>query len=160
MLSLGREALDDGEEEHKRVVEERVNLIMKTRKMGRFGKTAVAGFAALMMLAESVTAFACPAELPEEVCTCDEEGHEGCGEVILYDEQFVDEEGNIYPAHTVNGRVFCLGHVKVDGYFQTHVKNDNGGCTVKTYKATQCAYCYTIWLGDLYATSIYPKCIH
>lgn len=160
MLSLGRKALDGSEEEHKRFIVERVNLIMKIRKMGRFGKAAVAGFAAFMMLAESVTAFACPAELPGEVCTCDEEGHEGCGEVILYDEQFVDEEGNIYPAHTINGRVFCIKHDIVEGYLQNHYKNDDGSCTVKTYKATTCIYCNTIWMGDLVSTRKYVKCPH
>lgn len=165
MLSLGRKALDGSEEEHESIIVERVNLIMKIRKMGRFGKAAVAGFAALMMLAESVTAFACPAEpqFPEGVCTCGEEGHEGCegcGEVILYDEQFVDEEGNIYPSHTISMRLPCFKHEKVEGYLQNHYKYDDGSCTVKTYKATTCLICDTIWMGDLVSARKYVTCPH
>lgn len=129
---------------------------MKTRKMRNLRKTIVAGFAAFMMLAESLTAFAAPVEHPEEGCT-----EEGCvchGEV-LYDEQFVDMDGNIHPVGP-SGRVFCIKHDIVDGYYQTHVKNDDGGCTVKTYKGKTCIYCHTIWLGDLYSTAKFVKCPH
>lgn len=149
-------------QEHERFGLRKGNLTMKTRKMRNLRKMFVAGAAAFLLMAESVTAFACPAVHEEPVAGCTEEGHdhEGCGEVILYDEQFVDAEGNIRPASLVNGRVFCLKHDKVPGYFQTHVKNADGGCTVKTYEGVTCIYCETIWLGDLYATSKYGKCPH
>ncbi len=117
----------------------------------------VAGATAFLMFAESVTAFACPAEPHDETaCACGEEH----GAVVLYDEQFVDEEGNITPASGIQGRVICFKHDIISGYFQTHVKNDKGGCTVKTYKSTQCIYCNTIWLGDLCAVDEYTKCPH
>ncbi|MCI9570998.1 MAG: hypothetical protein HFH97_00055 [Lachnospiraceae bacterium] len=130
---------------------------MKTRKMRNFRKAMVAGATAFLMFAESVTAFACPAEPHDETaCACGEEH----GAVVLYDEQFVDEEGNITPVSGIQGRVICFKHDIISGYFQTHVKNDKGGCTVKTYESTQCIYCNTIWLGDLYEVAEYVKCPH
>ena len=157
----GARALEGRRPKCNKVVEcekvvERVNLVMKTRKMRHLKKALVAGLAAFMMLAESVTAFACPADGHDEGCTCSEEH----GTVILYDEQFVDEDGNISPVSGINPRGFCFKHEIVSGYYQTHVKNSSGGCTVKTYYSTQCIYCNTIWLGDLYAVEEHAKCPH
>lgn len=121
-------------------------------------RTVVAGLAAFMMLAQSVTAFACPAEPHDEVnCECEEGAHGTC---VLYDEQFVDMDGNITPVSGISGRTLCFKHRIVEGYFQTHVKDGKGGCTVKTYHSTQCVYCYTIWMGDLCATGRYVTCPH
>lgn len=132
--------------------------MMKTKKMRNLKRTVVAGLAAFMMLAESVTAFACPAEPHDEAhCDC-AEGE--CNADILYDRQFVDMDGNITPVSGVSGRVLCLKHRIVQGYYQTHVKNDTGGCTVKTYNSTQCVYCNTIWVTDLYAIDRFTTCTH
>lgn len=129
---------------------------MKVQKMKKMKRTMVAGLAAFMMLAESVTAFACPAEPHDADCGCGEEH----GAVILYDEQFVDEDGNITPVSGISERTICLGHRIVEGYYQTHVKDGKGGCTVKTYHSTQCVYCFTIWIGDLCSVDMSVKCPH
>lgn len=132
---------------------------MKTQKMRHFGKTFVAGLAAFMMLAQPFTAAACPAEahLDGEECT---EEHSVLGEPIFYDAQFVDEDGNVYPVSEISPQVFCIGHEKVNGYFQTHVKDGKGGCTVKTYKSVKCVICDTIWVGDLVNISEFVTCPH
>lgn len=136
---------------------ERVNLIMRTQKMRHMKKALVAGLAAFMMLAESVTAYACPAEIhDEEHCTCAGEH----GTDMLYDAQFVDEDGNVTPVSGINPRVLCLKHEIVSGYYQTHVRDGKGGCTVKMYHSTQCVYCNTIWVGDLCAVEENVKCPH
>ena len=127
---------------------------MKVQKMKKMKRTMVAGLVAFMMLAESVTAFA--AEPHDAGCG----GGEEHGAVILYDEQFVDEDGNITPVSGISAQTICLGHRIVKGYFQTHVDDGKGGCVVKTYHSTQCVYCYTIWMGDLYAVTEYVKCPH
>ena len=127
---------------------------MKVQKMKKMKRTMVAGLVAFMMLAESVTAFA--AEPHDAGCGCGEEH----GAVILYDEQFVVEDGNITPVSGISAQVFCWGHRIVEGYYQTHVKNDNGGCTVKTYYSTKCVYCDTVWVGDLFSADTYAKCPH
>nr|WP_304578775.1 hypothetical protein [uncultured Acetatifactor sp.] len=127
---------------------------MKVQKMKKMKRTMVAGLAAFMMLAESVTAFA--AEPHDAGCGCGEEH----GAVILYDEQFVDEDGNITPVSGISAQVFCFGHRIVEGYFQTHVADGKGGCVVKTYHSTKCVYCDTVWVGALYSTDTYAKCPH
>lgn len=131
---------------------------MKTQMTRRFGKTVVAGLAAFMMLAQPFTAAACPAE-PHVETECDEE-HGAEGSVIFYDAQFVDGDGNVYPVSEISARVFCPGHEKVNGYFQTHVSDGKGGCTVKTYEGVKCVICDTIWLGDLIRITTYAKCPH
>ena len=127
---------------------------MKVQKMKKMKRTMVAGLVAFMMLAESVTAFA--AEPHDAGCGCGEEH----GAVILYDEQFVDEDGNITPVSGISEHVICLGHRIVEGYFQTHVADGKGGCVVKTYHSTKCVYCDTVWVGALYSTDTYAKCPH
>lgn len=118
----------------------------------------MAGLAVFMMLAQSVTAFACPAEPHDEVnCECEEGAHGTC---VLYDEQFVDMDGNITPVSGISERLICLKHKIVEGYFQTHVDNGKGGCTVKTYESTRCIYCNTIWMGGLYAIDEFTRCPH
>lgn len=130
---------------------------MKTRKMRNLKRTVVAGLAAFMMLAESVTAFAAPVDAHDEGCECAEHGA-----VILYDEQFVDMEGNITPVSEVTPRfgTICPGHRIVEGYYQTHVADGKGGCVVKTYHSTKCVYCDTIWVGDLCSITEFVKCSH
>mgnify|MGYP001044988860 CR=1 FL=1 len=132
---------------------------MKMQMMKRFGKTVVASLAAFTMLVQPFTAAACPAEAHVDTAEC-EEGHSVEGSIILYNAQFVDEDGNVYPVSEITPQVFCPGHEKYDGYFQTHVADGKGGCTVKTYKGVKCVICDTIWLGDLINTSIYAKCPH
>lgn len=143
-----------------KLLKERVNLLMKTRKMRNLKRTVVAGLAAFMMLAESVTAFAAPVEehVHDEGCACCAE-HDGD---ILYEGQFVDEDGNVTPVSGVNPRLgtICPGHKIVSGYFQTHVKDGKGGCVVKTYYSTRCIYCDTIWVGDLFSIDEYVTCPH
>lgn len=138
---------------------------MKKRTMKRFGKTVAAGLAAFLLLAESLTASAYSAEQPGAGADteCTEENCGGHGEVILYDEQIVDMDGNIYPvdkSRIREGLCWLLGHDIIDAYLQNHMENDDGGCTVRTFKCTTCIYCHTIWVGDLYATSRYVRCPH
>lgn len=146
-----------GSKAQKKSHKRKVYSIMK-KNMKNLKKTVVAGLAAFMMLAESVTAFACTEAPHDEAnCACAEGEH---GDCILFDEQFVDMDGNITPVSGGSGRTICLKHRIVEGYFQTHVKNDTGGCTVKTYHSTQCVYCNTIWMGDLYAIDRFTTCPH
>lgn len=132
---------------------------MKTQMIRRFGKTVVASLTAFMMMAQPFTASACTAEPHVDTCECGEE-HSAELNAIFSDAQFVDEDGNVYPVSGISPQVFCPGHEKVNGYFQTHVSDGKGGCTVKTYKGVKCVICDTIWLGDLIDISEYAKCPH
>jgi len=158
--------------------QERIELIMKPRSSKSKKKMAAVGMFTAMVMASSLTAFAYPhvyqvedtaVEVAEDVIDgnafwAPERGEKGfdISQVqILYDEQFVDETGMIYPAKPNSMRKICLfGHDIVSGYFQTHVKDDNGGCTVKVYESTRCTKCDTIWVGDLQSTTTWVKCPH
>lgn len=66
----------------------------------------------------------------------------------------------MYSVGSFSPYVFCIKHDIRPGYFQTHVRDDKGGCTVKTYEGTRCTICNSIWVGDLYSTFTYVKCPH
>lgn len=157
--------------------EERVKEIMSKRMMRGWEKVVAGSVFAIMLLVNSMTAFAYPEvyhmeEPTEETSEIMVDGDifvafdEGAfdfdfsAETVLYDEQFIDEAGNIYPVISENARVICLKHNVVSGYLQSHVKDDNGGCTIRIYECTRCTICNTIWIGDLVSTHIYVTCPH
>lgn len=153
---------------------ERLRTIMKVKKVRAWEKMIGGGLLAVLLFVNSLTAFAYPnvfhvdnvatetaADAVEgDDCWMRGEAMDEPAENIVYDQQFIDESGQVYPVENQGKRVFCFAHNIIPGYFQTHVKDDNGGCTVKTYESTLCTKCNTIWLGDLYSTTIYTKCPH
>lgn len=81
--------------------------------------------------------------------------------VIMYEKQFVDEEGNIYPVQEeLSTAAICLFHNWVSGQVQEHVNNSDGGCTVYIYEAKRCSKCGKVKLGDLVNEITYKTCIH
>lgn len=156
---------------------ERVNLIMKAKEVGNWRKGLAAGMFAVLLVANSFTALAYPNvyRVEDEKADVAEDTIDGnafwAGEFlgdgynnpvvgVVYDDEFIDMEGNVSPVSSYNPYVFCIKHDIVSGYYQTHRKNDEGGCTVKTFESTKCLNCNTIWIGDLYATLTYVKCPH
>ena len=109
---------------------ERVKLIMNTKQISKWGKALATGIFVLMIFVDSLTALAYPkvyhVEAKEgEIVSDLVEWHSDCVfakgvnayeipvDLILYDEQFVDFEGNIYPANAGTTRdIFCdiFGH--------------------------------------------------
>lgn len=82
--------------------------------------------------------------------------------IILYDKQFIDAEGNIYPVQDenfTNGYASC-SHTYDTGVVYDHKKNSDGGCTVKSYSAKRCTKCGVVVKGDLISTTIYVVCPH
>lgn len=159
---------------------ERVKLIMNTRQISKWGKALATLIFVLMIFVDSLTALAYPSvyhlEAEESEIVSDlEEWHGDCAFVegeyvlvnftntILYDEQFVDFDGSIYPVNADATRnIVCdiIGHDKKETLFQTHSKKDDGSCTIKLYNATRCTRCTHGWIGSLYATADYVKCPH
>ncbi len=78
---------------------------------------------------------------------------------IIYDFQFTDESGKVYQVDVPSGQADC-NHTFVNGTFTTHVKNDNGGCTLKFYDAKRCTKCGGITDRKLVSTTEYVKCPH
>lgn len=159
---------------------ERVRLIMNTRQISKWGKALATGVFALILFVDSLTALAYPnvyhieAEENRIISAMAEENgtflHNRMEldaniaiENILYDEQIVSLDGTISPVDSVSPQgLICdiIGHDKEACYFTTHVKDDNGGCTLTTYNAHKCTRCTHVWVGSLYSTLTYPVCPH
>lgn len=156
---------------------ERVNLIMKRKEIKSWKKRLAASVFAGLLVVNSFTAMAYPDVYHVESSSIKagedsaegnafwleepiEEGYKDSEIEVLYEEEFIDMEGNVYPVNASSPYVFCIKHYIVSGYYQTHVKDAKGGCTVNTYESEKCTICNTIWVGDLYKTSTWTKCPH
>ena len=132
----------------------------------------------MLLFMDSLTALAYPnvyhvQETTEEVAGFYVEGNNDwvCGEIeigenmqteeILYDDEFIDEAGVVYEVNLNSSRVICIGgHNIISGQYRNHLKDKNGGCTIRIYDSTMCTKCNSIWIGDLVSTHIYVKCTH
>ncbi len=80
---------------------------------------------------------------------------------IRFDQQFVDEDGNIYEVDLNEGaRAGCTHSTLVSGTYQKHEKNSSGGCVIKAYSSKRCADCGKVFLGDFISEFKYAKCPH
>lgn len=79
---------------------------------------------------------------------------------VLYDSQFVDAEGNIYPAQEQITTYATCSHSFVTGILQDHAKNSDGGCTVTYYNAQRCSKCALVVRGEEISTTTYKSCPH
>lgn len=79
---------------------------------------------------------------------------------IVYDRQFIDEEGNIYPVSDEGSARLGCNHTFESGTLVDHGKNADGSCEVRKFRAQMCKKCnYTIQ-GDLIGTVTYNPCPH
>lgn len=77
-----------------------------------------------------------------------EEGYDIPIEDILYDVQFVDSAGGIYPMESMRKDSSCLEHKVVSGIVQIHIKNEDGSCRIEIYEGTRCQKCGVGWKGE------------
>lgn len=84
----------------------------------------------------------------------------GSVQEILYDSQFMDEVGNIYPIVNEGGIEPHCDHTFVSGTGFDHIKNSNGGCEVREFYAQRCSKCGYVKRGDWISTTTYAKCPH
>lgn len=87
----------------------------------------------------------------------------GLDVIVLYDSQFVDETGNIYPVQKMeSGEVTyaVCNHQYVTGTFQKHVRNSSGGCTITVYVAQRCTKCGFTVVGEEVSTATWKACNH
>lgn len=159
-------------------ITERVNLIVGAKKIKGWKKRLAGGVFALLFVANSFTAFAYPdvysvengdGKLAADTVSGETvwtlEGHEdefyGHEMVVeVYGEAvFVDQYGNVCAVDSCSPQRLCF-HDIVKGQYQTHVKDDKGGCELTTYSAKKCTLCSTIWIGEKISTFSYTKCPH
>ena len=157
-----------------KIIQERINLVMNSRKMKRWEKIIAVCVLAVFMLADSLVAFAYPSVYHVDDATDavevvnyaeDGEGLWAYDDVdiefeVLYDEEFIDVNGIITPANDVEPIVICIRHDWIQGYFQRHEKNNDGGCTVTLFNSKRCPYCDTVIIESLYKTITYAVCPH
>lgn len=79
---------------------------------------------------------------------------------LLYDRQFVDETGNIYPILEDDGIEPHCDHTFVSGTGFDHIKQSGGGCKVIEFEAQRCSKCGYVLQGKTIQTVTYSKCPH
>ncbi len=79
---------------------------------------------------------------------------------ILFDRQFVDEAGNIYPIMEDDGIEPYCDHTFVSGTGYDHIKTSGGGCIMKEFKAQRCSKCGYVIQGAEISRTIYVTCPH
>lgn len=166
-------ALKNGDEN----INERIRLLEEKRKIKCQKKAFAMSTFTLLILLDSLIVFAYPkvqhvkdavVEVAEDAVGGEnfwaydyiEGGYGAPVDTILYDEQFIDEAGQIYPVHVDGTNPSCLEHDIVSGYYQVHNRNDDGSCTVKTYESTKCTICDMIWVGEFYSENTQMTCGH
>lgn len=81
---------------------------------------------------------------------------------IVYDKQFVDEKGEIYPysdEETITTYRSC-SHDFVSGTANEHTKYSDGSCKVIVYRARRCNICGYVNRDDVIKTVTYKVCPH
>lgn len=166
---------------NEKYVRERMMNIMNHKKWNRF---AAGTLAAVLIMANSITAFAYRdpfSEILPEDTTQEEIDRTLENDIfqfvpsetnvenellikptyeILYEYQFVDEEGNISEILGDGSVSTYCNHVYVSGTALEHHSNSDGSCEVREYHAMQCAKCGQVIRGDLIATYTWVKCPH
>lgn len=80
--------------------------------------------------------------------------------IILYDEQFIDEEGNVFEVNFDATPYLNCNHNFESGTLTRHTTFTDGSCTVEYYRGQMCTKCaYTI-VGDFINKVTYQICPH
>lgn len=79
---------------------------------------------------------------------------------LLYDRQFVDEAGNVYPIMEDEGIEPHCNHTFVSGTGYDHTKFSDGSCLVREFYAQRCSKCGYVIQGDAISRTTFTKCPH
>ncbi|MDE6601415.1 MAG: M56 family metallopeptidase [Lachnospiraceae bacterium] len=79
---------------------------------------------------------------------------------FLYENQFTDEEGRIYPIMEDDGIEPHCDHSFVSGVAATHRKLSGGGCLVIEFYAQRCSKCGYVIQGSEISRTTYTTCPH
>lgn len=77
----------------------------------------------------------------------------------VYDNQFVDQAGNVYEVQEAERRFYCE-HEYIEGMQQLHVDLEDGGCRVEFYNAKRCQLCGYLIDIELVSKTEYTVCPH
>ncbi len=169
-------------ESDRKLLEERIESAMNIKKHNKIIGIVIA---VVLMTLNSVTALAYPRVYTE---TCKEEESEeqielelradilqfvpnGINEEstyavrpieILYEEQFIDTQGNIFPVKdTVDENLYrSCNHNYVSGTEYWHTKNSDGSCKLTAYSTERCSKCDDVVRGNRLYEGNYNICPH
>lgn len=79
---------------------------------------------------------------------------------IVYDEQFTDEQGNVFEVSQESSSYVICNHTYIDGYYTMHSKFSDGSCEVSNYTAGKCKWCDLVLIKEWINTSTYVSCPH
>lgn len=79
---------------------------------------------------------------------------------IVYDRQFVDEAGNVYPIPENDGIEPHCNHTFVSGTGYDHTRTSGGGCIMTEFYAQRCSKCGYVIQGEEISRHIYATCPH
>ena len=81
---------------------------------------------------------------------------------ILYEKQFTDSEGNIYPCmdEETDTTYESCSHDFVSGILEEHTKKSDGGCVIEQYHAQRCSKCGYVVRGEEINGITYKVCPH
>ncbi len=82
------------------------------------------------------------------------------GQELLYDRQFVDGAGNIYPMLENDEIEPHCDHTFVSGTGYDHTKTSDGGCVMREFKCQRCSKCGYIKEGGEISRTIFKVCPH
>lgn len=162
-------------------IKARIRNLVKKKKWNRY---AAGMLAAVLAFGNSVTVFAYRDTLHQEVSvnTSREEVREclridtfsfapdgADGEMIkdfkewsemefLYEKQFIDSEGNIYP-YLEEGTA-CRGHDLVSGTLAEHTRRSDGSCEIIEYPSQRCGLCGYVVSGKWNKATKWEVCPH
>lgn len=150
---------------------ERAGMVMESKsRKNKWGNVVSVLLIGVMVMLNSLTALAYEETKVVQVEEADEitdmeiflgVGESEWTETVLYDEQFVDEEGNIYPITANQQTTYAVcNHAYVSGKYQIHTKKTNGGCTVTQYEGQYCNRCGDRISGEVIWKLSYEKCPH
>lgn len=168
---------------HTNEIRERVENLKMKKKWNRL---ATGALVAALILGNSMTVFAYrdgySMVMPEEATKEDVEFvldndftefvPDGMGEEVmqddemeqviefLYEKEFVDEEGNVYPVPEDEGVEPYCNHSYVSGELKDHHPYSDGSCEVRVYSAERCVRCGQVIYHDLLRSIIYNPCPH
>lgn len=79
---------------------------------------------------------------------------------IVYDEQFTDEQGNVFEVNQESSSYVICNHTYIAGYYTMHSKFSDGSCEVNVFNAEKCKWCDLVIIGSKISTSTYVSCSH
>lgn len=162
-----------------KIIGERVTIIMTNRKTTKVYAVISALVLCIMVLANSMTVLAYDDINKVETTNMDtkedttvfqkanlqfssNETEEMMEYPVMYERQFINVDGEIYPMSENEGISLYWPHTHVyeTGIMQAHLKNNTGGCVTIGYNAERCIYCGDAIIYDEVWRTIYQKCTH